>query len=476
MKWLREGTWITSGFILTLIVTGVMSFTSYQNSVQLVNSANQVRQTNEMLDALNDISALLADAELRHWRYVIFNDVQELEQYYSVIQRLDPTLYQLDIYVSDTLLQAQRLQSLKGLIDERLIIFQRAIAQYGGRPDKIVATDSLIIQSQRNLREIQSLIADLEHEEEQIIAAQLEDVRTNSRTRMLIEPIGALLTFSIVVGVFILLYRQLSKRQLAEAIQQSLAQEKELSELKLHLFSMVSHEFRTPLSLILGSSQLLEESLKDMVEPARLKNLYRIQTSAKTMTQLLNDILMLARADAGKLEYNPKWLEIQTFCLNLIEDFQIFSHARRSLSFQQKGDRTHAYLDEKLTYSILSNILSNAVKYSSDDSTIYFTLIDEQDAIVFQIRDEGIGIPSADLEKMYEPFNRGSNTREIRGTGLGLAVVRKCLALHQGDIKVQSEVGVGTSFTIKIPQDVGWTYHLPNARSSDYSPDTIKSS
>ncbi len=476
MKWLREGTWITSGFILTLIVTGVMSFTSYQNSVQLVNSANQVRQTNEMLDALNDISALLADAELRHWRYVIFNDVQELEQYHSVIQRLDPTLYQLDIYVSDTLLQAQRLQSLKDLIDERLIIFQRAIAQYGGRPDEIVATDSLIIQSQRNLREIQSLIADLEHEEEQIIADQLEDVRTNSRTRMLIEPIGALLTFSIVVGVFILLYRQLSKRQLAEAIQQSLAQEKELSELKLHLFSMVSHEFRTPLSLILGSSQLLEESLKDMVEPARLKNLYRIQTSAKTMTQLLNDILMLARADAGKLEYNPKWLEIQTFCLNLIEDFQIFSHARRSLSFQQKGDRTHAYLDEKLMYSILSNILSNAVKYSPDDSTIYFTLIDEQDAIVFQIRDEGIGIPPADLEKMYEPFNRGSNAREIRGTGLGLAVVRKCLALHQGDIKVQSEVGVGTSFTIKISQDVGWTYHLPNARSSDYSPDTIKSS
>ena len=221
---------------------------------------------------------------------------------------------------------------------------------------------------------------------------------------------------------------------------------------------------------------MLEESLKDMVEPARLKNLYRIQTSAKTMTQLLNDILMLARADAGKLEYNPKWLEIQTFCLNLIEDFQIFSHARRSLSFQQKGDRTHAYLDEKLMYSILSNILSNAVKYSPDDSTIYFTLIDEQDAIVFQIRDEGIGIPPADLEKMYEPFNRGSNAREIRGTGLGLAVVRKCLALHQGDIKVQSEVGVGTSFTIKISQDVGWTYHLPNARSSDYSPDTIKSS
>jgi signal transduction histidine kinase len=458
MVWRQDGKWITGGFILTLVVTGAMSITSYQNSVQLVNSANQVRQTNEMLDALNDTSSILADAELRQWRYVIFNDPKELEIYQHTITRLEPTLERLSNSLGDTPTQSQRLHELNRLIQERLQIFEAAIARYSGQDNEIVATDPLIIQGQRNLDQIQQVLAALEQEEEELIAVQISAVQSNSKVRMLIEPVGTVLTFSILVGVFSLLYRQLSKRQQAEAQQQVLAQEQELSALKLELFSMVSHEFRTPLSLILGSSQLLEESLKDCVEPSRLKNLYRIQSSAKTMTQLLNDILVLARADAGKLEYSPKWLELQTFCLNLIEDFQVFSHSRRSLSFQQKCDRTHAYVDEKLLYSILSNLLSNAVKYSAADSTIYFTLSDRPDAVLFNIQDQGIGIPKDELENMYEPFNRGSNAREIRGTGLGLAVVRKCLALHHGDITVHSEVGIGTQFTITIPQSSAWRH------------------
>jgi signal transduction histidine kinase len=109
-------------------------------------------------------------------------------------------------------------------------------------------------------------------------------------------------------------------------------------------------------------------------------------------------------------------------------------------------------LDEKLLYSILSNLLDNAIKYSALETPVYFTLICEPDAVTFQIRDEGIGIDIPEQQKLYDPFSRGKNAREIIGTGLGLAVVKKCLDLHQGEISAESEVGKGTTFTVRIPQ------------------------
>jgi len=461
MKWFREGRWLSGGFVLTLVVTGVMSFTSYQNAVQLVNSANQVRQTNELLDSLTDIPSILAEAESRQWRYILLANPNDLAQYQKAIAQLNPILNELRQPLADTTIQQQRLAELEGLITERLRLFQQALDRYQGRPSEISATDPLITKNQENADQIRRIIAAMEAEEERILALQVDEVRTNSRARMLIEPTGAFLSFMILIGVFSLLYRQMQKRQAAEALQQALVQAKELSELKLELFSMVSHEFRTPLSLILGSSQLLEASLKDCIEPARLKNLYRIQASARGMTQLLNDILILARADAGKLEFASTWVEIQTFCLNLLEDFQITSAETRSLSFTQKGDRTYAQVDEKLLYSIVINLLSNAVKYSPPDSTIYFTLVCEPDAIIFHVRDEGIGISPDDQKRLYKPFSRGSNVKDIRGTGLGLSIVKRFVDLHQGSIDVDSQIGVGSLFTVTLPQDVS-TFPSPN--------------
>lgn len=452
MAWLRESKWVTGGLIVSLMITGAMSITSYQNSVQLVNSANQVWQTSDLLDALTDISVTLADAESRLWSYLLFNNPDDLEQYHQVVNRLDPVLDQLRQPLSDTFIQQERLTALENLIHRQLLIFEAAIAHHQSQGAGISNGSILGIVSANNLDQIRQVIADLEATEEEIIALKIDAVSTNSRVRMVIEPVGSILTFVMLFSVFATLYQQLQKRQQAEAIQRSLTQEKELGELKLRLFSMVSHEFRTPLSLILGSSQLLEEGLKDKIEPHRLKNLYRIKTSAKIMTQLLNDILTLARADAGELRFSPKWTEIQTFCLNLIEDFQISYPVKRSLAFTQKGDRTHVYVDERLLYSILSNLISNAAKFSPENSTIHVILSSQSDSITFQVRDEGMGIPSEDQPRLYDPFSRGSNAKEIGGTGLGLAVVQKCLALHGGAISVSSQVGVGTTFTVTIPQ------------------------
>ncbi|XGV94901.1 MAG: ATP-binding protein [Leptolyngbya sp. BL-A-14] len=399
---------------------------------------------------LSGLSTTLAYTELRHIGDSQPDQLSDLNEYRTTTQSFKTQLKNLRKAPTGTVRQQRWLNTLDSLANQRAALFQQLMVQK--QRSETMTQRTLVTQIKQNQNSIRQIILKLQANEEEFLKNQAEYFQTGFENRMVLELVGAFSTFMLLFGIYGVASYQKTKRQQAEARQQSLAQAKALSELKLQFFSMVSHEFRTPLSHILGSAQLLEETLKPLVEPIKLKNLYRIQASAKLVTQLLNDVLTLARADAGKLEYNPSQVEIQTFCLNLIEDFHVFNELSHVIEFSQKGDRTHAWVDEKLMYSVLSNLLSNAIKYSPPSSTITFTLITEVDSIAFQIQDEGIGIAQDDLSELYNPFVRGKNAQKIVGTGLGLTVVKKCLDLHQGKISVQSEVGRGTTFTVCIPQ------------------------
>jgi signal transduction histidine kinase len=134
-----------------------------------------------------------------------------------------------------------------------------------------------------------------------------------------------------------------------------------------------------------------------------------------------------------------------------VEDFQFLNKNNTPIKFISEGFISRPYLDEKLLYSILSNLLLNAIKYSPTGEDIILILQKESDQIVFQVRDYGIGITDEDKSRIYEPFYRGQNVDNIIGTGLGLAVVKKCVELHSGEIFLASEVDKGTSFTVKLP-------------------------
>ncbi|HAZ45171.1 MAG TPA: hypothetical protein DDW76_24905 [Cyanobacteria bacterium UBA11369] len=245
--------------------------------------------------------------------------------------------------------------------------------------------------------------------------------------------------------------QDITERKRAEQIRRNLEKERELGELKLRFFSMASHEFRTPLSTILISAQLLENSTPNWTPQKKLKNLHRIQSAAKTMTQLLSDILTLTRAESGKLEFKPDHLDLDRFCRDLVEEVELSCRAQQSIFFISHCSGKNGYLDEKLLRSILTNLLSNAVKYSREDSHIYFSLDCESDKVIFEIEDRGIGISSEDQQNLFESFHRGQNVGDVPGTGLGLAVVKKCVDLHGGSITVESKVGVGTTFTVSLP-------------------------
>lgn len=242
-----------------------------------------------------------------------------------------------------------------------------------------------------------------------------------------------------------------ARKRAEEDIRKTLDKQKELSELKTRFVSMTSHEFRTPLTTILSSAELLEKYSKKLAEEKKLQHLHRIQASVKHMTQLLNNVLLIGKAEAGKLEYRPVPLDLAQFCRDLVEELQMGSDNNHTIAFASLGECTNACVDEKLLRYILSNLLSNAIKYSPQSGTVNFDLICQQGEAIFLVQDHGIGIPPTDQAQLFNSFHRASNVGTISGTGLGLAIVKKSVDLHKGMIAVKSEVGVGTTFTVTLP-------------------------
>lgn len=232
---------------------------------------------------------------------------------------------------------------------------------------------------------------------------------------------------------------------------EALIKEQELNELKSQFIAMMSHEFRTPMTTIRSSVDLLQAYPDEITSQQNVKYLKRIENAIEQMLKLLDDILFLQRNEAGRVQFCPRPIDLNTFCTEIIDIMQLSVGQEHNIIFTLSGDYSQARMDEELLSCILTNLLSNAVKYSPKNSNIYFNLNCQNETVVFQIQDQGIGIPQNDQSHLFENFYRASNVRGIPGTGLGLAIIKRCVELHQGSIKVESELGAGTTVTVTLP-------------------------
>lgn len=243
----------------------------------------------------------------------------------------------------------------------------------------------------------------------------------------------------------------LYKHQRDRQTQEAMAKEKQLNLLKSQMISMAYHDFRIPLTVILSSSQLIRQYSQKWPEEKKKKHFDRVESSVKNMTELLDEVLLYSYAESGKIPFNPTLLNLDYFCGALAEELQDGMGKQHKLS--TKGDRncSEACMDNKLLRRILTNLLSNAIKYSPEGSTVEFSWSCQGENVIFRVKDSGIGIPPEEQEHLFEPFRRFSNVGDIKGTGLGLATVKKYVDLHGGQISINSEVNVGTTFTIILP-------------------------
>ncbi|WP_427159287.1 ATP-binding protein [Aliinostoc sp. HNIBRCY26] len=251
----------------------------------------------------------------------------------------------------------------------------------------------------------------------------------------------------------VIVFWDISERRKTELLEQALRKEREVNYLKSLFISTVSHEFRNPLSVIQTAVELIELQGENLTESRKDIYLKRIKTAVQSMKNLMEDVLFMGRAEAKRLVCNPQKLDLRKFCQELVEEFTSVITSGHEVIFTCASKLTEAYVDEQLLNYILVNLLSNAVKYSPHNEVIRLDLIcdQEKNIAIFEIQDEGIGIPEADQKRLFESFYRASNTQSIEGTGLGLVIVKRCVEAHQGTISFSSQEGQGTTFTITLP-------------------------
>src|SRR2546425_2981714 len=238
-----------------------------------------------------------------------------------------------------------------------------------------------------------------------------------------------------------------SEAELLTAVQR----EKELSEMKSKFVSTASHEFRTPLATMLSSAELLEHYAESLSPAEKAHLLQTIQGGAKRMSEMIDDVLTLGRAESGVLKLNLGPTNLRELCSRVVSEFRIAQGKEHIITLDDRFDRVEAHMDERLLRHILNNLLSNAVKYSPPGSEVTFSLARRGEQVAIEIQDRGIGIPLEDQPRMFESFHRASNVENRPGTGLGLAIVKKAVELHGGEISLTSAVGSGTRFTVMIP-------------------------
>jgi signal transduction histidine kinase len=228
-------------------------------------------------------------------------------------------------------------------------------------------------------------------------------------------------------------------------LQQSLAKEKELSELKSRFISTTSHEFRTPLTSVLSSAELIHRYGKKWSDEKLAYHTAKIKNSIEYLTNLLDDVLTISRSESGKIVFDPTLINLKSICEELIDESWIQASAEHKINFVFKPQQTKYYLDPKLIRFIIINLLSNAIKYTPNGGLIKFTVEERNGNILLIISDNGIGIPPEEIPRLFEPFSRAQNTIEIPGTGLGLSIVKRAVDLHSGEIKIESDLNKGLS-------------------------------
>jgi PAS domain S-box-containing protein len=237
-------------------------------------------------------------------------------------------------------------------------------------------------------------------------------------------------------------------------LNKALEKEKELNELKSRFVSTASHEFRTPLSAINFAAGSIKKYWTKM-EPTMIeKKLHKIEDQVMHMKKLLDDVLIVGQAEAGKITYNPVYVNLGNFINEIIEEvYNSYNKLHKILLIDAEELKSSTiFIDEKLGRNIFINIISNAVKFSPDADKVTIEFSSEKNYTVISVTDFGIGIPKSELKSIFNPFTRGENVDLIQGTGLGLSIVKGAIDVLGGKIIVNSTIGSGTSFIVKIPK------------------------
>ena len=233
----------------------------------------------------------------------------------------------------------------------------------------------------------------------------------------------------------------------------ALSKEKELNELKTNFLSLVSHEFKTPLSGILTSSQLLSKYKLTEQQEKRDKHLKTIIDKVHFLNNILNDFLSVEKLETGKVNYRYSHFKLSKVVNEVVYNANMLLKEGQQIKYPENIDDLSLYQDEKIIQLIFSNLLHNAIKYSSEGTVVDLHFEQDNDTTILTIKDEGIGIPEKDQKNIFERYFRAQNVINTQGTGIGLNIAKNHLVNIGGSIFFESKEHVGTTFTVTIPNE-----------------------
>lgn len=248
-----------------------------------------------------------------------------------------------------------------------------------------------------------------------------------------------------------------AERMYAQSLEIELKKEREITLLKERFMSMVTHEFRTPLSIIVSTVEILKNYLHRLSKDNIVHKLDIVTNEANRMSSLLNDVLTLTRATTGRMNVTPEPIELVEIISSLVDNLRLADRDQHLFSLHFDSSKIHITTDRRLTEQILINLLGNAVKYSPQGSVITLAAEHQAQHVTIRITDKGRGIPKSDQARIFEAFHRADNAGGVEGTGLGLTIVKESITALGGEISFQSDVGVGTTFVVSLPIKVAAT-------------------
>jgi signal transduction histidine kinase len=214
---------------------------------------------------------------------------------------------------------------------------------------------------------------------------------------------------------------------------------------------MASHEFRTPLAAILLSAETLSRYRDKLTDDKIYDLIERIHERGTQLNGIIENMLNLSRIEARQAVFNPTTLNLHSLCTGILDEFRSQSDTKHEIVYTCNDPDRQVTVDPQLMRQVITNLVSNAIKYSPEGKLVSVNIDYTNKTIILQVSDTGIGIPEADLKHLFEPFHRAKNVGAISGTGLGLVITKNLIELHGGTINVESQVGVGTTFTVNIP-------------------------
>lgn len=240
--------------------------------------------------------------------------------------------------------------------------------------------------------------------------------------------------------------------QTKEEVSDTLEKEKELSRLKSRLLSMASHEFRTPLSTIQLSVALIERYIEGLKIPKVETHMLKIKSAIANLTEILNDFLLLEKTESNTITLKPSCFDLQPFITELISDLKLLTKKKQKIINIINKESALVKIDKNLLKNCIINLVSNAIKYSGEQTQIELWTTINAATITINVKDNGIGIPEQDQQHLFEAFFRAQNTGNVPGTGLGLHIVSRYVTLMNGSISFNSTVNEGSLFTIELPR------------------------